>query len=145
MTEKECVCFAVQTDYRVILYFRWLKFRAGEAFGNGRRGGCDVVHHSGGSQYTRDFSFTSVPLPTIFSKVANNFCHIWTSPNIVHEWYKFSQHRQTSLWQPVGLWGSMNWPNVWQNKSEIFLALQTASTEANVRKWETETLLTGLV
>ena len=85
MTEKECVCFAVQTDYRLILYFRWLIFRAGEVFGNGRRGGCDVVHHSGGSQYTRDFSFTSVPLPTIFSKVANNFCHIRTSPNIVHE------------------------------------------------------------
>jgi len=94
--------------------------------------------------FTRDFSFTSVPLPTCFSKGTTIFYHILTSPNIVHEGCKFSHHWRTSLWPPVSLWGSTKWPNLLT--AEFALRYnQAASTEGNVRKWATETIPTGLV
>jgi len=57
MTEKECVYFAVQIDCKLILYFRWLIFRAGKTFGNGRRERCDVVYHGRGSHFYEGFFF----------------------------------------------------------------------------------------
>ena len=56
ITETECVYFAVRTKCRLILYFRRLIFRAGKAFGNGRREGCDAVYRGRGSQFSSSSS-----------------------------------------------------------------------------------------
>jgi hypothetical protein len=57
MTEKEYVYFAVPTDCRLILYFRWLIFMADKAIGNGRKEECDVVYHGRGFYFYKGFFF----------------------------------------------------------------------------------------